>query len=196
MASDSPAAVATAAACRALLVSAEPPGLGPGPRTGVLDEAGAREAARQFLATHPLPRDAASLVTATTLLWHDLHDPAHELCQAVETRDGSWVHGLLHRREPDYGNAAYWYRRVGQHPAFTALAAAAGTLTIPGTGPLRDQVIPGGRWDPLAFIDACAAAERQPDRPDGRWLRAAQACEFQVLLEHLAGRPGPTATSR
>lgn len=39
---------------------------------------------------------------------------AHEAAQGEETRDGAWVHGYLHRKEGDLGNAAYWYRRAGR----------------------------------------------------------------------------------
>lgn len=59
-------------------------------------------------------------------LWQDAQgnwDAAHELAQDVETRDGAWVHGYLHRREGDGGNAAYWYRRAGKPVASGPLEA-------------------------------------------------------------------------
>lgn len=43
---------------------------------------------------------------------------AHELAQAVEEPDGSWVHAYLHRVEGDLGNARYWYTRAAR-PAST-----------------------------------------------------------------------------
>jgi hypothetical protein len=50
-------------------------------------------------------------------LWFDRRgewDRAHEVAQAIEDRDGSWVHAYLHRKQGDQGNAAYWYRQAGR----------------------------------------------------------------------------------
>lgn len=42
--------------------------------------------------------------------WHG----AHEHAQADKSRDGSWVHAYLHRKEGDLGNAGYWYGLAGR----------------------------------------------------------------------------------
>jgi hypothetical protein len=42
---------------------------------------------------------------------------AHEIAQAVESRDGAWVHAYLHRKEGNGGNAAYWYGEAGKAPS-------------------------------------------------------------------------------
>jgi len=50
-------------------------------------------------------------------LWHDARgdwDAAHVCAQEDESRDGSWVHAYLHRKEGDIGNAGYWYARAGR----------------------------------------------------------------------------------
>lgn len=50
-------------------------------------------------------------------LWHDKKGDwhaAHELAQDVNTRDGSWIHAYLHRKEGDLGNASYWYSKAGR----------------------------------------------------------------------------------
>lgn len=64
---------------------------------------------------------------------------AHEVAQNVETREGSYWHAIVHRQEPDAGNAGYWFRQVGAHPIFADLAKIAGVA----------------RWDPLKFIEQC-----------------------------------------
>jgi hypothetical protein len=58
---------------------------------------------------------------AIQALWHDARgdwQAAHTCAQDDNSRDGSWVHAYLHRKEGDVSNAGYWYARAGrQSPA-------------------------------------------------------------------------------
>lgn len=48
-------------------------------------------------------------------LWHDARgdwEAAHRCAQEEKSRDGSWVHAYLHRKEGDLGNAGYWYAQA------------------------------------------------------------------------------------
>jgi hypothetical protein len=50
-------------------------------------------------------------------LWYDAKgdwDAAHNVAQDIHTREGSWIHAYLHRKEGDLGNASYWYHRANQ----------------------------------------------------------------------------------
>src|SRR4028119_687385 len=51
------------------------------------------------------------------LLNDDLH-ASHEISQHIETPTGSYWHAIMHRREGDAFNSKYWWKRVGEHPAF------------------------------------------------------------------------------
>src|SRR5437879_6116878 len=107
---------------RNLLTTSEPPDLGPGPRPGVESEAVLKKRLSQALKSSELPSQNQELIRALVLLWHDHFEPAHKIAQDIENPDGSFVHAILHRREPDYGNSKYWFRRVGNHPVFPEIA--------------------------------------------------------------------------
>ncbi len=70
---------------------------------------------QQSLARDTTP--PAGLSGALQALWHDARgdwDRAHDCAQDDKTRDGSWAHAYLHRKEGDEGNAGYWYARAGK----------------------------------------------------------------------------------
>jgi hypothetical protein len=149
-----------------LLATPEPPELGPGPRAGVTAEKALDERLKKL--------GASDLLRATVLLWHDHLDAAHQIAQAIETADGSYVHALIHRREPDYSNAKYWFRRVGDHPCFEELGRRVEDAE------LRGKLMAKGRWDPFVFVDLCE--KRAPE------LREIQALEMKWLAEFFASR--------
>ena len=136
-----------------LLDTSEPPELGPGPRKGVLPE-------KDIIRAIP----DNELLRAAVLIWHDHIDAAHKIVQDIETSDGSYLHAIIHRREPDYWNSKYWFRRVGEHPCLAGVSRR-----------LQEQ------YDPLAFVDRC---EKRDSKSEPR-LREIQALELQLLVEHL-----------
>jgi hypothetical protein len=105
--------------------------------------------------------EAAECCLAGLWLRHDFLDESHALSQEISSCDGSYWHGIMHRREPDYGNAKYWFRRVGEHPVFAQLGPAAAGLAAQHTLDGPAQFLTGGQWDPYAFIDLCEAIARQ-----------------------------------
>ena len=50
-------------------------------------------------------------------LYVDELDRSHHISQGIETPTGSFWHAIMHRREGDFSNSHYWYRRAGLHPA-------------------------------------------------------------------------------
>jgi len=143
-----------------VLVTPELAGLGPGPRASVQPEPALNAALDEVFSPSKLPRERQQLVRALVLLWHDHLDAAHSIAQAVENSDGAFVHGIMHRREPDYGNAAYWFRRVGKHPGFAEIAGQTAGLLRTKNKALLEELAPGGEWDPFGFIHACERANR------------------------------------
>jgi hypothetical protein len=59
----------------------------------------------------------AGLPQALVALWWAKKgewEKAHETAQADKSKDGSWVHGYLHRVEGDLDNASHWYGQSGR----------------------------------------------------------------------------------
>lgn len=66
----------------------------------------------------------AALAVPLRALWLDGRrdwQAAHAVVQEAEGREAAWVHGYLHRKEGDEGNAGYWYARAGRSHCQDAL---------------------------------------------------------------------------
>jgi hypothetical protein len=127
-----------------------------------------------MLAGRPLvDPDMARACLAGLWLYHDFLDESHTVSQDIATTTGSYWHGLMHRREPDPSNAAYWFRRVGDHPVFAPLAEEARAL---GLRPAS------GRWDPFAFVDLCEK-HRDTGAAEEMALRRVQRREWELLFD-------------
>ncbi|MFN7933659.1 MAG: hypothetical protein U0R19_10045 [Bryobacteraceae bacterium] len=119
-------------------------------------------------------------------LYFSCLDESHSLSQDIHTRDGSFWHGIMHRQEPDPGNSGYWFHKVGSHPVFPQLAAAARELLDQAPGArfkIKEQ------WDPFAFIDFVEQARRKPGSPDEALALRIQRAEWQILFDHCASVP-------
>lgn len=158
--------------------------LGPGqPNSRVRPALAALRAEDLFAPGRPANLAMARACLAGLWLRHDFLDESHALSQDIDTATGSYWHGIMHRREPDYGNAKYWFRRVGRHPVFSALAAEARTLaaaqpTIDVARSLQTET----DWDPFRFVDLCQQAARDKG-PLELLCRAIQQREWELLFD-------------
>jgi hypothetical protein len=120
------------------------------------------EEARHRIARAKVPE----VLRAGLYLYCGCWSEAHETAQNIATREGSYWHAIVHRQEPDAGNAGYWFGQVGQHPIFAELGAAAGET-----------------WSPRAFIELCERARRQPGSDLERRALELQRLEWQLLFD-------------
>jgi hypothetical protein len=173
-----------------LLATPTLPALGPEARPGVLSVAALTAKWDALFSATRFSQPQQHLIRALLLLWHDHLDASHEISQGIENANGSFIHALMHRREPDYWNAKYWWRRVGDHPAFPEIARRVGDLANESrrrkeaeAEQLTAKLLPGGQWHASAFVDACEAAARSGQHVD--LLREIQRIETEVLLEKI-----------
>lgn len=116
--------------------------------------------------------DPERAVQSALHLWNDSLVAAHELAQEIHTTTGSLIHGVMHRREPDYANAKYWFHKVGAHALFPAFRRAA-------LERLPDLIHRYPAWDAFHMVDCCerAAADSALEAS----LRPLQAAELDLL---------------
>jgi hypothetical protein len=138
-------------------------------------------------------RVEASAVQAGVLLIHDFLEASHSVAQSIEGQgrhhNGDYWHAIMHRREPDFGNSKYWFRRVGEHPVFTEAAQAAFALAEGDASPevkrWNDRLTASG-WDPFAFVDLCEQAHQPNPQFEAirRYAERVQMIEMLWLLRY------------
>jgi hypothetical protein len=126
----------------------------------------------------------ASCCLAGLWLWFDYLSESHEISQRILTASGSFWHGIMHRREPDYPNAKYWFRQVGDHPIYEALARSAAELSRQlDTRDVTGLFAGDAPWDPFAFVDLCQCHEGSGTAAE-LFLRRIARTEWQLLFDY------------
>jgi hypothetical protein len=120
---------------------------------------------------------APEAALAGLYLYFSCRDEAHEVAQSIESAEGAYWHGVVHRQEPDPGNARYWFRRVPSHPIFADL-----------TGAAQDIGVLEGEWDPVRFVEICEQARRQPGSAMERMALEMQRAEWRLLFDYCAAK--------
>ncbi len=140
----------------------------------------------ELLLARGKPRDdgmASACLAGLWLLW-DFLDESHTISQSLHSVEGSYWHAIMHRREPDYENSKYWFRRVGEHAIFPQLAAEAQALATSGeTSPRARFLATGPSWDPYAFVELCRASAKE-GAADRHLCQLIQQREWQLVFAH------------
>jgi hypothetical protein len=113
---------------------------------------------------------------------------SHEISQQILSPEGSYWHGAMHRREGDFANASYWFRRAESLPFLKTLGAAAARLY---KDELSDaalaKIARGEPWDPFRFVDICKACTTGNASID-QVCRKLQRLEWNYLFSHCHAR--------
>ncbi|MGF1448299.1 MAG: hypothetical protein ACFB20_02655 [Opitutales bacterium] len=170
---------------RPLLRRNTPAPLGPGqPETSMGERIKAAEVVRTLQAAGAKDADMAEACLAGIYLLHDHLDTSHTLSQSISGPTGSFWHGIMHRREPDYPNGKYWFARVGEHPIYDDLQSEACRLSEENPGTVKGLFICNqDHWNPDAFIDFVEAVSGQGG-PDEALALAIQQREWELLFDY------------
>lgn len=135
-------------------------------------------------APHPVADQAlARCCLAGVWLLYDALDESHAISQQIDAAEGSFWHGVMHRREGDFGNAKYWFRRVGDHPVWAALGDTLQQVAACDLPAKLPPALANGEFDPYAFVDLCAAAQRGSGGATA-FCRRLQQVEWELLFDH------------
>lgn len=169
---------------RALLRGDPPLALGPGkPREARRGDLEALAGAVLCAPREVVDRDMATAARAGLWLLFDFLDEAHAVAQELNTREGAYWHGFLHRREGDHGNAKFWFRKVGPHPVYRPLAALARAVAADVQHDATGEFLAEGEvWDPYAFVDLCEACVAGRSRSE-LLCRMVQRREWELLFD-------------
>ncbi len=132
--------------------------------------------------------DFAQCVRSALYLYFSDLDRSHKISQSIHSATGSYLHGIMHRQEPDFSNSKYWFRKVSNHEVFPAVRAASLERWSAAGDPEAERLQAAARsrhqWDPFWFIDQCESAYRGGASGLEAPLMEAQRLEWQILFDH------------
>ena len=121
------------------------------------------------------PVRSPALLRGGLLYAVDALDAAHAFFQDDPSDLGSYWHGMLHRREGDFDNARYWFRRAGRLSVFSKLQSAA--CEHSATMARQDN------WDAYLLTGLCEQAKFGDTELAPECVKL-QLCEFEGLFDY------------
>jgi hypothetical protein len=142
------------------------------------------EAGDLFDGDQPASSDFAQCARSALFLYFSALDESHKISQDIASSSGSYLHGIMHRQEPDYANSKYWFRRTGRHELFPTLREECTRLRC-RTAAVKQRLHSQSEWDPEWFIDQCeqAVAGNGP-RDLTADLESIQRLEWRLVFDY------------
>lgn len=157
--------------------------LGPGTPEEAVRNVGSLDVDRLFAHAELRDRSMAAACVAGLWLHQGFLDRSHKVSQRLSSAEGNYWHGIMHRRDGDYTNAKYWFRRVGAHRIHPALAEAGRELARGARASEAAFLVDQTSWDAAAFTDLCQGAVSRGNRCE-RLCREVQQREWELLFDH------------
>ncbi len=103
--------------------------------------------------------DTYNIIHAALLILADDLHTAHDIVQNIHTPHAAAFHAIIHRREADFWNSNYWWRRA-QGIAWPTLPAELAPLLKPHQSTLGTLCTPS--YSPSTFTDIVEQHHRNP----------------------------------
>lgn len=149
------------------------PGLGDQKRDNTLNQSEISQWVSSLNDKYAISKDTEKFLRALMLLWNDFLEPSHSIVQEMGHPEASYIHGMMHRREGDFGNAKYWFRRA--YPLENQ--GQFDSLVEKYTLELGETI--SGVWDPAGFVDRCQADMNNPKS------EKIQVAEFMAISHYV-----------
>ena len=153
------------------------------PVTGISSFLAPESLVELFTPLHISDGRSATLCAAGLWLGFNHLDHCHRIAQSHESPDGNYWHAIMHRREGDFWNSKYWYRRVGTHPIASSLHAEATRLQYQTRCHGAHALVTRPHWDPHLFVDLCERAIQEKGVMED-FCRRTQQAEWHLLFNH------------
>ncbi|HWB59515.1 MAG TPA: hypothetical protein VG733_08485 [Chthoniobacteraceae bacterium] len=115
-----------------------------------------------------------ALVRAALVYACDGLSESHMIVQAIPGDEAAYWHGMIHRREGDFDNARYWFRRTGAMGVFDDLHRRASAVS--------SVVAAQAGWDAYLYTGLCEQ-EKYGEHELTNTCVKLQAIEFRAMFD-------------
>ena len=124
-------------------------------------------------------------ILSAAWLFQDCLDESHTISQSIHSSTGSYLHGIMHRREGDFSNAKYWFRKAGPMDFFPELERQ---IRIDNGISSETRGKLGADFSPFEMVDAVSACLLDESAGKTNCLERISFLELTVLTQFCIDR--------